>query len=81
MIPSRFRLPCSPALVWGVTLDGERPSRVDEAIPIMMFIFEGVAPGEHAIEIKDVVGFSETASVTVEAPPSVDPLLPIWLAE
>jgi len=63
------------------TLDGERPSRVDEAIPTLDFVFEGVAPGEHSIEIKDVVGHSETASVTVDALTPGGAIPPQWLAE
>ena len=64
-----------------VTLDGNRPSRVEESIPTLGFVFENVAPGEHPIEIKDVVGHSETASVTVEAPPPVDGESPVWLGD
>ncbi len=40
-----------------------------------------IRPGEHPIVIKDVMGNVETASVTVEPPPLVDALLPLWLDE
>lgn len=64
-----------------VTLDGEMADRVDQNIPTLSFVFEDVAPGEHTVEIKDVVGLSETKSVTVEAPPLVDGDIPLWLGE
>jgi hypothetical protein len=63
------------------SLDGKRPSRVEEDIPTLEFVFEGVAPGEHDIEIKDVVGHSETTSVMVEELTPGGAIPPQWLAE
>ena len=63
-----------------VTLDGSQPDRRDNETPVLGFIFEGVAPGEHPIEIKDVMGNVETATVVVEAS-DPDAGLPGWLAE
>lgn len=65
----------------GVTVGGATPNQVNADIPILDFIFESVAAGEHPVVISDIVGFSERASVTVEAtgPGSVE--LPNWLAE
>ena len=65
-----------------VTLDGAPPSRVDVVtMPILEFIFENVAGGEHPIVISDVVGWEERASVIVKAPNPDDETLPGWLAE
>ena len=63
----------------GVTIGGNPPNRVEAAIPVLEIIFEGVATGEHPVEISDVVGHSETASVTVAAPGSAGRELPEWL--
>jgi hypothetical protein len=65
----------------GVTINGKEPTRVEAVIPVINFVFEGVPIGEHSVVVSDVVGHKETASVTVEAPPSVDAMLPIWLAD
>ena len=65
----------------GVTLRGTAPSRVVASIPIIEFVFEDVPAGDHPVVILDVVGFSERASVTVEAPESGTGGLPDWLAE
>ncbi len=70
--------------VWisvGVTVGGTSPSRVDTSIPILEFVFENVAAGEHPVVIKDVVGYIERTSVKVQAPDSDDETLPDWLAE
>ncbi len=64
-----------------VTLGGASEARRDNKTPVLGFIFEDVAPGEYPIVIKGVMGNAETASVTVESPPIVDVLLPIWLDE
>lgn len=67
------------------TAGGTPPNRVDASIPILEFVFEDVAAGEHPVVISDVVGFSERASVIVEAPDSGpnagNYVLPDWLAE
>ena len=64
-----------------VTLGGAGPSRVDASIPVLAFVFEDVPAGEHAVVVSDIVGFSETASVTVEAPNPEDNWYPAWLAK
>jgi len=65
----------------GVTINGKEPIRVETAIPLINFVFEGVPTDEHPVVVLDAVGHKETASVTVEAPPSVDIVLPTWLAD
>ncbi|MFQ5872937.1 MAG: hypothetical protein ACE5JL_03945 [Dehalococcoidia bacterium] len=57
----------------GVTLDGSDPDQLNTPVPILEFVFQNVAPGKHTVEVRDVVGYSETAEVVV--PPS----LPTWL--
>ena len=64
-----------------VAVNGYSPSRVDAAIPILEFVFEDVAAGEHPVLISDTVGYSETVSVIVEAPQRVNGQLPGWLAK
>ena len=49
------------------TLDGKVPDQTKPPPPYLEFVFRNVEAGEHAIELKDVVGFSETAVVTVYA--------------
>ncbi|MBC8279444.1 MAG: hypothetical protein H8E48_01540 [Chloroflexi bacterium] len=49
-----------------VTLDGNRPTRRDDNLPVIGFIFDDVSPGDHTIVMKDVMGNVETASVSVE---------------
>jgi hypothetical protein len=66
----------------GVTVGGAAPSRVDgSVVPILKFIFENVTPGEHPIVISDVVGFSETSVVLVQAPSPGSDDHPAWLAD
>ena len=65
----------------GVSVGGATPSRVDSSIPNLEFIFENVAAGEHPVVIRDVVGFSERASVIVAMPDTGNDQLPGWLAE
>lgn len=64
----------------GVTLDGKEPTRRDNNIPVLAYVFEGVTAGEHDIEIKDVMGNIETTSVIVAAPQPTEDQLPEWLA-
>ena len=59
-----------------VTLDGIGPTRRDNNIPVLAYIFEGVPAGEHDIEIKDVMGNIETTSVLVSAPQPTEDQLP-----
>ncbi len=54
--------------VW-VTLDGERADDVAFAPPTLRSLFHDVAPGQHVIVVRDIVGYSETISVGVVAPP------------
>ena len=50
------------------TLDGRAPDKVTSALPSLGFIFQNVTTGEHILAVGDVVGFQETARVTVPAP-------------
>ena len=52
-----------------VTLDGRSPDQLDSPVPILEFVFRNVVPGSHTIEVKDVVGFTETTDVVVPTPP------------
>ena len=52
--------------VW-VTVDGRDPDQVTALIPILGFVFQSVAPGTHTVEVRDVVGFTETVEVVVLA--------------
>jgi hypothetical protein len=65
----------------GVTINGKEPARVEAAIPVINFVFEGVPVGENPVVVSDVVGRKETASVTIEALQSVDTALPTWLSD
>ena len=47
------------------TLDGKSHDQLNTRVPILEFVFENVTPGDHTIEVKDVVGFTETAGVVV----------------
>ena len=53
--------------VW-VTLDGERADDVAFVSPTLRSVFYDVGPGQHLIEVRDIVGYSETTSVGVGAP-------------
>ena len=64
-----------------VRLDGQEATRVDQELPTLDYVFEKVAPGEHSIEIRDVVGFREMASVTVAEPSPDAGGTPDWLTE
>lgn len=59
-----------------VTLDGKSSDELNSAIPNLEFVFTDVAPGKHLIEVKDVVGFADTAEVLVTA---VTSEIPDWL--
>ena len=57
------------------------PSRVDATVPILEFVFEGLAAGGHPVLISNVIGHSESASVMiVEALPDEQDA-PDWLAK
>jgi len=49
----------------GVTLDGGRPDETVASPPVLEFVFRDVSPGEHAVEVSDVVGFKERIGVIV----------------
>ena len=53
------------------TLDGRDPDQVNAPIPSLEFVFQDVTPGQHTIEVRDVVGFKESAEVVVPSPTSV----------
>ena len=48
-----------------VTLDGRGPDQVNASPPILEFIFQNVTPGQHTIEVWDMVSHNETAVVVV----------------
>ena len=48
-----------------VTLDGRGPDQVTPHSPLLEFAFQNVAVGKHTIEVRDVVGYGETAEVVV----------------
>ena len=61
-----------------IAVDGNSPSRMDTTVPILEFVFEGLAAGEHPVLISDVIG---SASVMiVEALPDEQDA-PDWLAK
>ena len=64
-----------------VAVGGTSASRLDVSIPVLMFIFEDVAAGDHPVVISDVVGFSERTSVEVAELTSGSAGLPDWLVE
>ena len=64
-----------------VAIDGNPPSRMGTTVPILEFVFEGLAAGEHPVLISDVIGHSESALVMiVEALPD-EQEAPDWLAK
>ena len=58
------------------TLDGKPADEVRPPSPNLEVVFQGVAPGQHTVEVRDVVGHSETAEVVVPSPE-----LPRWLTD
>ena len=63
-----------------VAIDGNPPSRMDATVPILEFVFEGLAAGEHPVLISDVIGHSESASVMIVEPLPDKHEAPDWLA-
>ena len=61
-----------------VTLDLRDPDQVTVLPPILEYVFQNVAPGEHTVKVRDVVGYSETAEVVVSTP---TPEIPDWLTD
>ena len=53
--------------VWA-TLDGKRADEVRASPPTIEYTFQNVTPGRHTIEVRDVVGYSETSEVVVPTP-------------
>ena len=53
--------------VWA-TLDGKSADEVRPAPPAIEYVFQNVTPGEHTLEVRDVVGHSETTEVVVPPP-------------
>lgn len=49
-------------------LDGRRPDEVRPVLPNIEYFFRNVSPGRHILEVKDIVGYSETAEVVVPTP-------------
>ena len=58
------------------TLDGGDPDQVNAPIPILEFVFQNVTPGQHTVEVRDVVGFKESVEVVV---PTLG--IPEWLTD
>jgi len=63
-----------------VTLDGRSPDQANASSSILEFIFQNVALGKHAIQVRDVVGYEETEEVVVPIPTTKPDALPEWLA-
>ena len=74
------------------TLDGKAADKVKPIIPTIEYVFLNVTPGQHTVEVRDVVGFSETADVVVSLPattpaptstptPTPTPEIPKWLTK
>ena len=51
-----------------VTLDGMGPDQVNAPSPLLEFVFQNVAIGNHTVQVRDVVGYEETAAVEVPVP-------------
>ena len=50
--------------VWA-TLDGNRSDEVEPNPPTIKYVFRDVTPGTHAVEVRDIVGHSQTAEVVM----------------
>ena len=61
-----------------VTLDGRPPDEMSTPAPVLGHVFKNVAPGLHTVEVKDVVGFTETRLVSVPVA-TTGAGLPAWL--
>ena len=62
--------------VW-VTLDGRPADEIRPTLPTIEYLFNNVDLGTHTVEVRDVVGYSETAEAVLSTAP---PLLP-WQAD
>ena len=68
--------------VWA-TLDGKPSDEVRPIPPTIEYVFHNVTPGTHTVEVRDIVGHSETAEV-VMPPPTATPTPPplsTWLTD
>ena len=61
-----------------VTLDGRPPDEMSTPAPVLGHVFKNVAPRLHTVEVKDVVGFTETRLVSVPVA-TTGAGLPAWL--
>ena len=56
-----------------VTLDARDPDRIKGPPPVLGYVFQNVSPGEHAVQVRDVVGHEETAQIVVPIPTTTPP--------
>lgn len=61
-----------------VTLDGKPADDVVSTLSTLEYVFMNVAPGQHTVEVRDVVGYNETTEVVVSSPNTE---LPAWLID
>ena len=64
-----------------VTVGGNPPTRKAETLPTISYFFEDLDPGEHKVEIQDVMGNMESTSVVVDEQVADNGSEPEWLAE
>ena len=64
-----------------VTLDVRDPDQVKGPPPILEYVFQNVTPGKHTIQVRDVVGYKESAEVVVLPQKAPDGPLDTALAE
>ncbi len=63
-----------------VTLDGTPPETVSGPPPVLEYVFTGVAPGNHTLNVSDLIGYKETREIRVSVP-TMDSGLPVWLKQ
>ena len=56
-----------------VTMDGRQADEVRPALPTIEYLFNDVSAGRYTVEVRDVVGFTETAEVVVPTAPPLSP--------
>jgi hypothetical protein len=64
-----------------VTLNGAPADEIKPTVPVLQYVFLNVIPGQHTVEVRDVVGFEESKNVTVVLPNKIPNAIPDWLAE
>ena len=64
-----------------VALDDERADEVRPTIPIIEYVFLNVTPGQHTVEVQDVVGHGEKAEVVVATSSATPDENPEWLGQ